>query len=141
MTCDASLVARSIDALAARLGAAQSAGQALAAKEQLVLRLNQQYPRDVGVLSAFFLNLVRGALQRAAGAAGPGARARPAPLKGPPLSWRSSGAGSEAPGARSSRRRQPAHSRSGCRPRGERRAAPPSLLPGQAPDPRAPAAA
>lgn len=27
-------------------------------KEKLVLRLNEQYPLDVGVLSAFFLNLV-----------------------------------------------------------------------------------
>lgn len=30
----------------------------LSAKEALVLRLNQQYPDDVGVLAAFFLNLV-----------------------------------------------------------------------------------
>lgn len=30
----------------------------LSAKEALVLRLNEQYPGDVGVLSAFFLNLV-----------------------------------------------------------------------------------
>lgn len=35
------------------------AGEALSSKEALVLRLNAQYPGDVGVLSAFFLNLVR----------------------------------------------------------------------------------
>lgn len=34
-------------------------GEQLSAKEALVLRLNGQYPGDVGVLSAFFLNLVR----------------------------------------------------------------------------------
>ena len=35
----------------------------LAAKEALALRLDMQYPGgDVGVLSAFFLNLVRGGL-------------------------------------------------------------------------------
>ena len=35
----------------------------LAAKEALALRLDKQYPGgDVGVLSAFFLNLVRGGL-------------------------------------------------------------------------------
>ena len=31
----------------------------LSAKEKLVLRLNAQYPGDVGVLAAFFLNLVQ----------------------------------------------------------------------------------
>ena len=31
----------------------------LSAKEALVLRLNEQYPDDVGVLAAFFLNLVK----------------------------------------------------------------------------------
>lgn len=30
----------------------------LTEKEKLVLRLNEQYPLDVGILSAFFLNLV-----------------------------------------------------------------------------------
>ena len=35
-------------------------GQPLSVKEALVLRLNAQYPGDVGVLSAFFLNLVGG---------------------------------------------------------------------------------
>jgi hypothetical protein len=34
-------------------------GGKLSPKEALVLRLNAQYPGDVGVLSAFFLNLVR----------------------------------------------------------------------------------
>lgn len=31
----------------------------LSPKEKLVLRLNAQYPGDVGVLAAFFLNLVQ----------------------------------------------------------------------------------
>jgi hypothetical protein len=66
MTCDAALVGSSIDALVARLGGAA----ARSAKEELVLRLNAQYPRDVGVLSAFFLNLVSARCWGAAGGGG-----------------------------------------------------------------------
>ncbi len=36
----------------------QGLSRPLTEKEKLVLRLNEQYPSDVGVLSAFFLNLV-----------------------------------------------------------------------------------
>lgn len=59
MTCDAEQVASAIDSLLQRLSQEQAAGHQLSEKEQLVLRLNQQYANDVGVLSAFFLNLVR----------------------------------------------------------------------------------
>ncbi|WIA28896.1 hypothetical protein OEZ86_011420 [Tetradesmus obliquus] len=58
MTCDAEKVAGAIDTLVQRLNQ-EAAGRALSEKEALVLRLNQQYPNDVGVLSAFFLNQVR----------------------------------------------------------------------------------
>ena len=34
-------------------------GQQLGPKEQLVLRLHEQYPHDVGILSAYFLNYLR----------------------------------------------------------------------------------
>ena len=37
----------------------QSLEGRLSEKKAVVLRLNEQYPGDVGVLSAFFLNLVR----------------------------------------------------------------------------------
>lgn len=60
MTCDADKVATAIGALVQRLNQDAAAGRQLSSKEQLVLRLNQQYPNDVGVLSAFFLNLVGG---------------------------------------------------------------------------------
>lgn len=61
MTCDAEKVAGAIDTLVQRLNQ-EAAGRALSEKEALVLRLNQQYPNDVGVLSAFFLNQVRARL-------------------------------------------------------------------------------
>ena len=49
-----------VTALEARLKAIQKGGaRPLTDKEALVLRLNAQYPQDVGVLSAFFLNLVK----------------------------------------------------------------------------------
>ena len=48
-------MATAIQALTKRLQAEQ---RPLTDKEKLVLRLNEQYPRDVGVLSAFFLNYV-----------------------------------------------------------------------------------
>lgn len=49
-------VKSAIDALDRRL--LQEKGRPLTKKEHLVLRLHAQYPNDVGVLSAFFLNLV-----------------------------------------------------------------------------------
>ncbi|CAL8468083.1 g7622 [Coccomyxa elongata] len=55
MTADTSSVATAIQALTKRL---QAERRPLTAKENLVLRLNEQYPLDVGVLSAFFLNYV-----------------------------------------------------------------------------------
>ena len=50
-------VATAISSLEQRLGQ-EGSRRELTAKEKLVLRLNHQYPSDVGVLSAFFLNLV-----------------------------------------------------------------------------------
>ncbi|KAK9846013.1 hypothetical protein WJX81_008425 [Elliptochloris bilobata] len=58
MLCDACTVAGQVNALAARLEGERTGGRALSPKEALVLRLNAQYPADVGVLSAYFLNLV-----------------------------------------------------------------------------------
>jgi hypothetical protein len=58
MTCDAAKVSAAISSLVARLNQEAQGGRQLSDKEQLVLRLNTQYPGDVGVLSAFFLNQV-----------------------------------------------------------------------------------
>ncbi len=58
MTCDAEKVAGAISSLVQRLNQEAEGGRKLSEKEQLVLRLNTQYPNDVGVLSAFFLNQV-----------------------------------------------------------------------------------
>ena len=53
-------VAAAITAMEGRLKAIQKSGERpLTDKEELALRLNKQYPQDVGVLSAFFLNLVK----------------------------------------------------------------------------------
>lgn len=53
-------VGTAVTALESRLKAIQKGGaRPLTDKEELVLRLNAQYPQDVGVLSAFFLNLVK----------------------------------------------------------------------------------
>ena len=51
-------MAGQVKALAARLDKESLGGRALTPKDALVLRLNAQYPADVGVLSAYFLNLV-----------------------------------------------------------------------------------
>ena len=52
-------VAGAIKELIERLDGVRAGGKReLTPKEELVLRLNKQYPLDVGVLSAFFLNLV-----------------------------------------------------------------------------------
>lgn len=58
MTCDADKVSGAISSLVQRLNQEAEGGRQLTDKEQLVLRLNTQYPNDVGVLSAFFLNQV-----------------------------------------------------------------------------------
>lgn len=71
MTCEPKAVCSAIQALVSRLQAKQQQQQqsppsggegstCLSAKEALALRLNEQYPGgDVGVLSCFFLNLIR----------------------------------------------------------------------------------
>ena len=52
-------VAGAVTQLVERLEGVRAGGtRELTPKEALVLRLNEQYPLDVGVLSAFFLNLV-----------------------------------------------------------------------------------
>jgi mannose-6-phosphate isomerase len=56
MTADAAAVAAQVDALAARLSAADAAS--LSPTDALAVRLNQQYPQDVGVLCAYILNYV-----------------------------------------------------------------------------------
>lgn len=58
MTADSEKVAGAIATLVGRLSAKKAGGAALSDKEELVVTLNGQYPGDVGVLSAFFLNLV-----------------------------------------------------------------------------------
>ena len=55
MTADPNSVAEQVEVLDDRL---QQQQQQLTPKEKLILRLHQQYPHDVGVLSVFFLNLV-----------------------------------------------------------------------------------
>jgi len=57
MTCEPSVVAESITTLVARLKT-EKASRELTPKESLILRINDQYPKDVGVLSAYFLNYV-----------------------------------------------------------------------------------
>ena len=53
-------MATAITALEGRLKGIQKTGERpLTDKEELALRLNKQYPQDVGVLSVFFLNLVK----------------------------------------------------------------------------------
>lgn len=59
MTAESDKVSGAISSLVARLNQEQERGRTLSDKERLVLRLNSQYPNDVGVLSAFFLNQVR----------------------------------------------------------------------------------
>ncbi|KAK9806420.1 hypothetical protein WJX73_004588 [Symbiochloris irregularis] len=58
MTCSPDKVHAAVQALEARLQRKADSGHQLTNKEALVLRLHDQYPHDVGVLSAFFLNLV-----------------------------------------------------------------------------------
>lgn len=50
-------VAAAIQQLCTRLQ--QEKGRQLTDKEQLVLRLNKQYPDDVGILAVYFLNYIR----------------------------------------------------------------------------------
>ena len=55
MTADPNSVAEQIEILDDRL---QQQQQKLTAKEKLIMRLHQQYPHDVGILSVFFLNFI-----------------------------------------------------------------------------------
>ena len=59
MTAPPPAVAAAIKAMCSRLAAEAAAGRPLADKERLVLRLQQQYPNDVGVMAAWFLNYLR----------------------------------------------------------------------------------
>jgi mannose-6-phosphate isomerase len=62
MTSEQGAVTEAITSLVSRLEAKQQQGGGVTEKEALALRLNSQYPGgDVGVLSCFFLNLVRAA--------------------------------------------------------------------------------
>jgi len=58
MTADSAEVAAAVSRLTARLRQQQHSGKPLTPTEQLALRLNSQYPDDVGVFAAYFLNLV-----------------------------------------------------------------------------------
>ena len=58
MTADSNAVAEQVEILDDRLQQEQQQRE-LTPKEQLVMRLHQQYPHDVGVLSVFFLNLLK----------------------------------------------------------------------------------
>lgn len=57
MTCSEEVYGEAVSQLAARLEK-ESKSRELSAKENLVVKLNEQYPKDIGVLAAFFLNLV-----------------------------------------------------------------------------------
>lgn len=61
MTSNPERVGTTVESLVSRLQSesSSSGGRQLSAKEALAIRLHQQYPKDVGVLSSFFLNLVR----------------------------------------------------------------------------------
>lgn len=58
MTADPKSVAEQVEILDDRLQQPQQQQQKLTPKEKLILRLHQQYPHDVGILSVFFLNLI-----------------------------------------------------------------------------------
>ena len=58
MTAEPRRVEHSIALVATRI-MANSCSRALTPNEHLALRLNAEYPGDVGILSSFFLNLVR----------------------------------------------------------------------------------
>eukprot|EP00803_Ostreobium_quekettii_P002277 evm.model.scf_18.10 EVM.evm.TU.scf_18.10 scf_18:66555-69588(-) len=58
MMCAPDVVSESVTQLCARLEA-EAGNRPLTKKERLVLRLNEQYPKDVGVLASYFLNQER----------------------------------------------------------------------------------
>lgn len=59
MRAEPGLVERLTGALVARLGSQEASGRPLGAKDALVLRLHEQYPGDVGIFAAFFLNYIQ----------------------------------------------------------------------------------
>ena len=59
MRAEKGLVERLTGELVARLGSQQAPESPLDAKDALVLRLYEQYPGDVGVFAAFFLNYIQ----------------------------------------------------------------------------------
>ena len=59
MACPAERAAECVRALCSRLEREAAAGRQLSAREQLTLRLQRQYPGDVGVLASWFLNHLR----------------------------------------------------------------------------------
>lgn len=58
MTCSETVYSGAVTQLADRLKT-EAKSRTLTEKEELVIQLNKQYPGDIGVLAAFFLNLVR----------------------------------------------------------------------------------
>eukprot|EP01025_Chloroclados_australasicus_P011623 TRINITY_DN15082_c0_g2_i4.p1 TRINITY_DN15082_c0_g2~~TRINITY_DN15082_c0_g2_i4.p1 ORF type:complete len:451 (-),score=76.17 TRINITY_DN15082_c0_g2_i4:379-1731(-) len=56
MTCDSELVKKNVQALGDRL--MEKSTEEISTKEECVIQLQQDYPGDVGVLAAYFLNLV-----------------------------------------------------------------------------------
>mmetsp|Transcript_5443 Transcript_5443/g.7354 ORF Transcript_5443/g.7354 Transcript_5443/m.7354 type:complete len:423 (-) Transcript_5443:47-1315(-) len=58
MKCNPDTIKTATQALSARLSSEAAAGRELTPKETLVLRLNMQYPDDVGILASFFLNYI-----------------------------------------------------------------------------------
>lgn len=58
MTAEPAMYSECVGRMAARLQR-EATSRSLTAKESLVLRLNEQYPGDVGVLASWFLNYVR----------------------------------------------------------------------------------
>lgn len=59
MACPPDAAAAHVQRMCARLEAAATGGRVLSAREALTLRLQEQYPGDVGVLAAWFLNYLR----------------------------------------------------------------------------------
>lgn len=59
MTAKKELVGKALDDMMARIARSGADGRTLSQREQLVLRLHEQYHHDVGVLSSWFLNYVK----------------------------------------------------------------------------------
>jgi mannose-6-phosphate isomerase len=59
MACPPALAAAAVAAMCSRLQADAAGGRELSPRQALALRLQEQYPGDVGVLAAWFLNYLR----------------------------------------------------------------------------------